>query len=198
MADLTTVARVKTFLDISGSSLDTILGTLLNGASEAMQSYMDRRIPQAAYTGEKLSGSGFTSALCLRHYPVASSPALVLTLNGSTVDSSLYDLDLDTGMIHRVSSAAAAWLTDAEDGVPSWPRGKRIYSAAYTAGYATVPEDLQNAAIRQTALEFKRSKPGGDRIGLAGTTLDVAQGQYLTGPWAEGVQAVMDRYRRVL
>lgn len=198
MADLTTVARVKAFLNISVTDHDTLLGTLLNGVSAAMQAYMDRAIPQATYTDEKIDGSGLSDVLAVRHFPISTATAVVLRQGGAEVATGTYQVDYDRG--HLVLSDGNGWFTQGwgyGNGGRAWARGRRIYGVDYVGGYATVPEDLQNAAIRQVALEFKRSGAKGDRIGLTTTTLaDGTVATYRGEAWAEGVREVMDAYRR--
>lgn len=183
MAQLTTVARVKTWLNetATDATRDTLLGTILDGASLAMERYVGRTITSATYTGEKLSGSSCSDALILLHFPVSTFTSL--SEDGAALASTDYSVDLDAGIVYRADGS-------------TWDAGRFNYAATYTAGYATVPEDLQNAAIRQVVLEFKRSGYRGDRTGLFSTVLsDGSTASYRGDTWAEGVREVLDRYR---
>lgn len=194
MADLTTVARVKTWLNITttDATRDALLGTILNGVTAAVDRYVGRTLLSATYTDEYVSGDGFTDGLRLKQYPVTTFTTL--KQDGATVDASAYTVDLDAGIVYRVGGSSNNWLTD---GFGAWNLGRRNFQATYTAGYTTAPEDLQNAAIKQVALEYKRSGYKGDRIGLSSEVLaGGSTAVYRVDAWAEGVVAVLDTYRR--
>jgi len=79
---LTTLARVKTFLGISGTSddelltslinNDELLTSLINSCTDFIENYCDRRFKQKAYTNELYNGNG-TNKLLLKNYPVDES-----------------------------------------------------------------------------------------------------------------------------
>ena len=195
MGDLTTLALVKAYANITGtdSGRDAVLEDLIDGASAQMENYLHRIITSATYTSEKIDGNHFTDSLILKNYPVTTFTSL--TENGVAVSAATFDVDMDAGIIYRV---AGSWWTS--DGVTAgWISGRRIYAATYIAGYTAVPEDLANACARQVILEWKRSGIKGDRIGLVTTQLsDGSTATYSKDAWAEGVQEVLDQYRRVM
>jgi hypothetical protein len=186
---LSTLARVKAFRGISGSGDDDLLNTLLAGVSQRMKSYMRRSIVSTAISAEKHDGDGVSDTIVLSDYPVIQPPAVVLELNGTAVDTDDYEVDEERGFLIRVSDGVAS----------AWTSGRRNYSADYTAGYATIPEDLAEIATKQTVHEYNLSSASpGARLGLRGAILDPGgDATYLTGPWIPGATAAMDLYRNL-
>lgn len=184
---LSTVARVKTFRAISGSGDDDLLATLLAGVSKRMQSYMRRSIVSTAITEEKHDGDGLSDTLILAEYPVIQPPTLALELNGTAVDTDEYEIDEDRGFVIRVADGVAS----------AWASGRRNYSVDYTAGYATLPEDIVEIATKQTVHEFNLSSAAGSgRLGLRGAILDPGgDATYLTGSWIPSARDTMDYWR---
>lgn len=72
MADLTTVAVVKSYGGISGTTYDSKLATLLTMASRMVENYADRQFISSTYT-EYLSGRG-SGFLSLSAYPITVGP----------------------------------------------------------------------------------------------------------------------------
>ena len=74
--------------------------------------------------------------------------------------------------------------------------GRRSYEVDYTAGYATVPNDLATWAAMQSAHEFLKTKEGENRLSLRGEIIDEGgSGQYMIGPWVPGIVEMMMTYR---
>jgi hypothetical protein len=182
-AALTNLARVKRFLGETSSTHDTLLSEIIAGQSAAMASYMHRAIVEQTITGERHDGRG-TDRLVLREFPVTS--VAEVRLDGTAVAAATYELGSDSGLLYRRDGLEAG----------CFDLGRRNWQVDYTAGYATVPEDLAEAATRQAGTVWLSAEPGDNRLGTRGSVLDVGSVQYLTGPWAPGVAAVMDAYRR--
>jgi len=164
---LTTLAQIKSFLNVptTVTSQDAWLSALLLAADASIKQYCGRNFEQATYT-EFYSGNG-TKFLTLRQRPVTSitniwldhyghygfgdNPFTSATLLTQGKD---YALDLDesgtqsrSGLVGRIntvwSDVPRQYYTGrvtAESG-PSFGNIKVIY----TAGYATIPQDVQYA-----------------------------------------------------
>lgn len=74
--DLTTLAEVKSWLNISTSGDDVILSRLISSTSQYIQSWLNRQFTVASGT-EVYNGVG-TQQLALRNYPVVSVSAVVV------------------------------------------------------------------------------------------------------------------------
>lgn len=182
---LTTLGRVKRFKGITSSADDTLLNEIIASVSRRMQNHMRRLIVSSAIAAEKKNGRGQLS-LVLNEFPVITPPAVVVRdRDGDVVDTAEYAVETGGGRLLRV-----------KDGVGgAWEWGAHNYEVDYTAGFATVPDDLAGAATEQVVYKFQQTQPGGDRLGDRGTVLDAAgSAQFLTGAWAPGVVDAMVPY----
>lgn len=134
---LTTVSDVKESLGISSgdSSQNNLIIRKINAATEAIEKYTGKRFLQTTYTNEEYDATN-TDQLILKHNPIITFTRLDVrdsTLNESSweeVDSELYFVDPGAGVLDLVFHATGKW---------------NRYRATYTAGYATIPSDIQEA-----------------------------------------------------
>lgn len=182
---LTTLARVKRELNMSSSDQDTLLGELISGVSSLFQQETFVSFVQAAYTGQRASGSGFTDELLMAHVPVLASPAPVLRdSNGDTVATSSYRVVADAGILQRT------------DGL-YWSRGSRNYEADYTAGYSSIPADVVDAVTSQVVYQYRQTSPGGANRGLASRSGGAGETEsFVAGPLEPLFRRAIARYRR--
>ena len=155
--DLTTLANVKQWLKVTTTNDDTLLSSLITAASQYIQTYCDRDFVQQEYT-EVRSGKG-TRSMQFANHPVSSVQKVML---GSLL----------------IPPAPSV-------GDPNWPgvgytftptlitlRGYLFWAdvanveLVYTAGYATIPADLVQAANELVGLRYRQR----DHIGLTGST----------------------------
>ena len=159
---LTSLVRVKEFLNIDGSGDDDRLNTLIAAASAEIQGATNRKIIQATVTDERVDSYG-DSRINVREYPIISVSSL--TEN----DSALVE---DTGFEMKAQDLAAGQIIRIATGAPtSWARGERVVTVTYSHGYATVPADIQQAATELVAFDYHSEKGSGARFGLAGKVL---------------------------
>jgi hypothetical protein len=92
---LTTVARTKTYLEITSSSRDTVIELMIDGVSDFIQNiYLGRSLERTTYTDEVYDGQG-TESFTLKNYPVDTTQSYSASvLHGS----------FDTGSWNAVSS----------------------------------------------------------------------------------------------
>ena len=189
---LTNLARVKEFLDISGSGNDTLLTRLIAAVSGEVQTWLAHTIIQTTATGERYGHSGRNPWLPLIGYPIISITSLV---EGDTTlvldtDFELDEADQRGGIVNRISSGDLI----------NWSWGRGHIQATYVHGYASVPDEVAHAATELVAYDFHRSKPGGGRLGIDGKALDAGGGSgYLTRGqvWAEQRHRLIPYQRRV-
>lgn len=185
MADLTTVAKVKDHLGAVAADADTVLGRLVTAASVAIQRYTNRDITQQAYT-EVRDGTGGVRML-LRQYP-AQKPASVV------VD--------DVAILERTTALGAGWKFDGNRVVALngflFTRGFSNVVIAYTAGFATVPADIELAANELVGLVFRQR----GRIGDASKTVAAGGGHetvaYMMRAMTPATKAMLDQFREVV
>jgi len=139
--DLTDLTTVKTELSITGSTYDAQLGRYITVASLAAEQYCNRMFvvetvqdrfditfPRLRFGGEE--------KLQTSRWPVITMTSL--TENGTAlVKDTDYKIDTSNGLLIRLDS----------NGDPTtW--GQSPVVAIYSAGYATIPADLEDAVIR--------------------------------------------------
>jgi hypothetical protein len=156
---LTSLVRVKQFLNISGSADDDRLNTLIAAVSAEIQGAIGRKIIQATVTNERVDSFG-DHTIAVREYPIISVSSLTENLTALVEDTGfeMKAQDLDAGRIIRLSGGYPA----------AWARGQRVVTVTYSHGYATVPEDIKQAATELVAFDYNQEKDGGARFGLTG------------------------------
>ena len=132
--DLTTLDAVKGWLKISGSADDAVIVRLISQCSAAVANYTNRSLLSQSYT-EKYDGNS-SSVLMLRQSPITAVSCL--TLNGVDIAPSP-DGILQDGYTF---DATRLLLINRR----FW-RGQQNVAITYTAGYATVPGDVEEAVI---------------------------------------------------
>lgn len=136
---LTTVADVKESLSIASSvtTYDNLIIRKINQATRQIEKYCDRRFLLTQYTESEYNGTQ-TDQLILRQRPIVTFTKLErrdTSLNQAdwdTVDTNLYFVDNSAGMLNLMFKASGGWSR---------------YRVTYTAGYATIPEDLAEACV---------------------------------------------------
>lgn len=125
---LTTLARQKTAMGLSGSTYDTLLETLIGVATDFIETYCSRRFKETTYTEEVYDGTGIAS-IVLKNYPVKSGAAFTLQERDSHLnedewdseDAEDYFVDLDAGIVRFASRR--------------FMNQTAHYRVTYTAGY---------------------------------------------------------------
>ncbi len=167
MSDLSTLEKVKSYLGVTGSGEDTLLGELLGAASARIRGHCGREITSATYT-EQYDGRGL-GRIVLVQRPATSITTVHDALDrafdsGSLVDSDDYTLYGEEGIV-ELDPARAGF----QDGV-------RNVQVVYVAGYSTVPADVDLAARILSAHWYNRLKAGAD--GLSKEALDKYRVQF--------------------
>lgn len=188
---LTTLADVRESLgiDAGDTSSDNIIKRKINQATEIIEGYTQRRFASTVYTDEYYDGS-LRDQLLLRQYPVITFTSLSARDTSqndndfNTVDANQYFVDSNSGIIEAVSGFYG--------GFDRW-------KVTYTAGYATIPSDLAEAAATLAAYfvsndpassaNVKRKREGSREIEYtnnASTTEELFD--------QLGIKATLDRY----
>lgn len=140
---LTSVADVKELLGIASgdNTKNNLIIRKINQATLMIENYTGRRFKLTTYTNEEYDATG-TNQLILRQRPVTSISSLSMrdtNLNEEgfdTTDTELYFLDANAGVLDL-----NFYFTG------NWNRAR----VTYTAGYTTIPEDIQEAAAELAA-----------------------------------------------
>jgi hypothetical protein len=168
---LTTLATVKEYLGLTGTGEDSLLNRLIDWATDFIHSYCGRTFPQGSYD-EYYDGDG-TDTLLSHQFPIVSVNSL--EVDGTVKDSTSFVLYAPLGIIRLKSGV--------------FPRGKKNVRLQYTAGYATIPKDLEQASIELVALKYYDR--GRERLGVEGK-----EGTSFTTQLPQEVKQVLDLYKR--
>lgn len=110
--DLTTLARVKSELNITGTDSDTILGQKIEEASDDISSALGFVVAKETVSEDFWyeSGDAAPEYLVLNRTPIRSIASV--TIDGVVIDSSLYRLDAKIGQIFALDASGYpfAWL----------------------------------------------------------------------------------------
>jgi len=194
--EFTTGQKIHDWLKITTAYADMsvaekgIIDGLATSVQDAMEREMGRKIYTAAYT-ERYNGHGGTE-LTLKQSPITAVTTLkideAVIPAAANSNSSGYMFNDDTislmqGMNSQYIPGFAA---------SRFARGNRNIYVVYTAGYSTVPTDLQLAAMEQAAYEYVSRQ----RIGQKSTTVQQQTISFNTEPFLPGVQRTLNRYKR--
>ena len=184
-SSFTDLATVKPALGLAAddSTEDAKLTRLIVGISEAMRNYMGVNVLELAHVDELHNGQG-TNILLLKEYPVLAASGVVVKVDDVVVTGTNYVVDNDTAIIQRKSGS-------------NFPDGVGNLKVTYVSGTADgVPQDLNLACVKQVLYE-RRFQNAGNAISMSTANIPgVLFEVYRNTVWAEGVQPVMDRYRR--
>jgi hypothetical protein len=168
---LTTLAAVKEYLGLSGTGEDSLLNRLVEWATSFIQTYCGRIFFQGSYD-EYHDGDGSDSVLS-RQFPIVSVDTV--EVDGVVKDSSSFVVYAPIGMIRLKSGV--------------FPRGKNNIRLMYTAGYASLPKDLEQACIELVALKYYDR--GKERLGV-----EKQAGVAFASQPPEEIKRVLDLYKR--
>ncbi len=158
MADLTTLSNVRAWLATDGMALpatdDALLTRLITAVSRFMEAVIGQAIAPAAYTWK---GGGTGSArLLLPNTPVTAVSSLSIDGKAGAASPGYGQAGYSFDRLGLYLGAGAVF-----------PRGVQNVSVAYTAGFASVPADLEQACISTVALRYKER----DRVGYASKSI---------------------------
>ena len=148
---LVSLEDVKEALGITDNTKDSILTNYINRATDAIEKYCSRRFAFDTYTNQEYDGTG-TNRINLKNYPIISLTSLEERTSGfsntswETIDADFYkDLD-NEGQVYFTGG---------------FTRGVRNYRVTYSAGYTTIPNDLQQACITLVSFFDNQTRSSG-------------------------------------
>tara|TARA_R110002020_G_scaffold425054_3_gene634466 strand:+ start:366 stop:980 length:615 start_codon:yes stop_codon:yes gene_type:complete len=175
--DATTVTRVKALLDITSSTHDTVLGTMVSAVSKRIETYIDRPLEQSART-EEYDLRPRQNVIYLRAYPVASIASVKISFDwdfssATALSTSDYHVDSEAGLLHLNYFPVLNYLSNNNATAPC------VAQVVYTAGFSTSVSnlisaypDIAYAADTQTVATWRRrDSPQGANISLQGSSV---------------------------
>lgn len=175
---------VKLFGTITDSTdaADTLIKDLIDRVSTRIERYCDRVFEEATYT-EYYDGTG-TDYLYTNQYPI-------VTISG-IYDDTLWAWGEDTlisGTEYRISNNKRkvlynTYFTDASENI----------KIVYTAGYTTIPYDIQQVCITEVLRIYKRKlEPDVSSKSMQ----DGGQNVYITDAFLPSSVSVLNSYKRL-
>ncbi len=158
---LCALADVKTYLGITETTTDAVLTALIANASTLIESYCNRVFLTATYTETRNGGGG--PKLLLLNAPITAVSSV--TVEGYAVPAA-------------PDAISPGYLFDQQvlyirpGGNPcEFNRGIQNVTVSYTAGFATVPPDVNQACVELIASKYAKR----NRIDKKSETLGTAQ-----------------------
>lgn len=157
---LTTTANWKTWRGITSTAYDAVVDELVDDVTDEINRYVGNRIESETYTDLAVDGDG-SQRMVLPYWPVTALTAVKEqsdTGTTTTLDTSSYRCvtgDRNRGVVARLpfrpgvagsTPYVDSWGTYDFTGRPVWHEGVGNYLFTFTAGYATVPGDIEKAA----------------------------------------------------
>lgn len=171
MADLVTLDDLKAYAQITSNTDDALLKRLIAAVSEQAAKDCGRVFEVQPYTDTFRPG-GQTSVF-LRHGPVVSISTIVI--GGNPAEISRFDHD---GRVLALKSGVFPYSPVA---------------VAYSAGFAGIPADLQQAVIETVALRYQEMS----RVGVASKAMAGETTSYVMAPFPANARAILNTYREV-
>lgn len=188
--DLTILSTVKSELEITATTDDDFLGTLITESSVAIATYCNRVFGKETVS-EQFRLTCRRDKLMLARVPVDTITSV--TVDGTALESDGYEIDKTTGFLYRLSGDCRTCWTGSKIVV--------VYSAGFTL-LTELPYDIERAAIDLVKRRyFARSRDASLR---SVDVPDVIEEQYWGGQNAptvgglpEDIARSLDPYRNV-
>lgn len=177
---LTTVSGVKQFGEFPDStSDDALLEELINRVSALCESYTDGVFVEREFTEYHDGGS---VNLFTNYYPITSVTSIWYDSDWAWADTTLisgtdYRIVDDNRILFKTNAPAA------------YPQGTKI---TYRAGYATVPEEVEQACIEEVLHRYRGKK----QLDVTSRTLDDGTSEYTPRTLLPQVKEALHRYIR--
>jgi hypothetical protein len=177
--DLTTLANAKQWLGVSGTADDALLTRLITAVSGWIVGYLNRPILTATYTNTSNGNGGDT--LLLPNTPITAVSSVSIdgvsipAQTGPTTSGYTFD-------------TSAIYLNGY-----SFTQAKANVQITYTAGFATVPLEIEQAAIELVEYRYTaKQHPHQKSVGIAQQTTS-----FITQDVPDYIKSMLSNYRRV-
>src|SRR5215831_9193134 len=141
--DLITLAQLKEYMGITDTNSDAVLQDMITAASTFAETYCSRTFHETSYTNEIYDGPGGRT-LMLRNYPASSVDSVVIDDDSvplaSQVNGAGYTFDSQRVILR---------------GCYCFRMDYQNVAITYTAGFTTIPYDLQEAIMLMCQYNFK-------------------------------------------
>lgn len=182
--DLTTLSAIKQYLRITQSNDDSLLQSLITNVSNAIQQYLNRIFAITDYT-MVVNGPGYgCQVLVFENYPV-------------TAVSSVYITGVSIPFVALNDFKTSGYRFDSNNiylNGYEFCRGIANVQIAYSAGYASVPLSIVQAANQWIGFEYREI----ERIGQSAKTMNGENVSYVTDAMPKDVALILENWRQVV
>lgn len=179
--DLTSLANLKSWVQVTGVNDDTMLERLISAASAFIQQWLSRTLALATYT-ETYDGRG-TRRAALNNFPIVSVSTLVV--NGVAIPVAAGPPWSNGYVFDQLSISLYGYCFSA---------GFGNVQVSYSAGYSATPLDIEQACLELCALRYKeRERIGYKSKSIAGETV-----AFFVGDMTPSIKTALNPYRKVL
>lgn len=183
-----TVSEVKSHIDATSSTWDTIIESLINEVTFYAMNYCGGRrfLAPSADVTELYDVEDMQNKIFLQSWPIKSLTSVSYS-SGTPYDNPTW----------TTYNAATDFIQDVRKGIlhfASLPNGYQNIKVVYKGGYdgsSNVPHDLKLAIIKEVAKEFNKRKSQGIQNESIG-------GGSIAWEKAEALNALLDNYRRFI
>jgi hypothetical protein len=177
--DLTSLANVKAWLSIQTDTDDVVLSRLISSASQYIQSWLNRLFASQTYT-ERRGGTG-TDVMAFADYPVTAVTSVIV--DGSTIPLSngiSYGYLFDDKFLYFIGGR--------------FGMSRMNVQLTYTAGYASVPLEIEQSCIELIGIRYKeRQRIGENSKSIGGETVS-----FDVKDMPNSVKTILNNYRKVI
>jgi hypothetical protein len=199
MTAYTTLERVKVQLgiDLASTVDDYFLNYNIQSASKLIETLTGRSFNVRVYDLRIEQPFGFRR-LQLPHTPIVSISEI--KFKGDTVPSGDYLIeDAEAGFVIRADGNSWLPTTAASNNVTGMPSQQPIgqYEIEWTAGYATIPFDIEDAVMQQVCMNYyKRGRdPSIKGVSVLGDSISYAAGP--ENQYHPAFSAAVSRWTRI-
>ena len=186
---LTSLDNLKEVLGITDNSKDSLLTNIINRSTDIIESYCNgRRFASTSYTEEEYDGTG-TKYINARHFPITAMTAY--DRNQGSVGTTDWN-SLQSDYIKYIDDGVGPGQFYYEHG---FIRGARNYRFSYTAGYTTIPNDLEEACLELSVWIYKDRQSKGlksESLGEYSYTKETFTGNPIENL---GIDLTLEKYR---
>ena len=183
---LCSLTDVKLFMGVTGanSDMDDLLSDIINRFSTLFETYIGRNILSRSYT-ETHDGGGYYM-LFTNQYPIISVESIHDSTDWAWTDSILIESDYYMITSGDNFNAVVLKSTTFYDYVEN-------VQIIYTAGYTTVPEDIQQCIIEEVAKSYKNKQ----ELGVTIKSLNDDSVHYTAQGLLSKTEQVLNKYKRL-
>jgi hypothetical protein len=182
--DLTTLQNVKLWMGTTGVTDDQTISRAITAISTFIQSWLNRQLLSASYTENRDGTDGYR--LSFQNYPVTAVASLFI--NGVSIPASPPPSSSaqQLGFVFTTTLLSLIGYR--------FSRGFNNVQIAYTAGFAAVPADIEQACIETIALRLSdRTRIGYSSKSIAGETVS-----FIITDFSKSSQSILNNYKKVV